>query len=268
MKNSIASALLLSLAIYGCGGSSSSSNSTSNTEIIEESPVSLHQNYSWQGEEITSSITGINYKIDVLYPDDYDVNEPLPVVYYTDAQWRSAGFLPIMEASGKRAVFIGVHQGPDGRRGTDFLTPGVNDYFSFFTTELLPFIESQYSVQAENRSLFGHSYGGAMVIAAFLIEEPETRFFKNFIAADPSVVTPDGILNLEANRYQQSQQLNANLMLTGATDGGNAQGVKETFNFLDQRNYTELELTYIEQEMNHDESAYETFEVALDTFLP
>ncbi len=52
----------------------------------------------------------------------------------------------------------------------------------------MPLIESQYRIDTDIRTLYGHSYGGVLIRHA-LINEVSTPLFQNFISSDGSFVS-------------------------------------------------------------------------------
>jgi len=155
--NSLHSILLIVIliSIYGC-------NSDDNDVFVNE--VSL---------SITSSITDIEYPINVFLPPGYnESNQEFPVVYALDGQVLYDGYAAIMEETGTPVILVSIHEGPSGRRNIDYLYPGATTYFSFLTTELIPLIEESFRASSTNRTLVGVSNGGLMVEIALFFENP------------------------------------------------------------------------------------------------
>ncbi|MCE2593270.1 hypothetical protein K6Y31_00345 [Motilimonas cestriensis] len=257
--------LLLSTVLLGCGGGNGTTVNEGDNALSQKKP----QPYNLDSTEIASSITNITYKLDVYVPLDYQAGSaPLPVIYASDGQWRSNSYKGILENSGVSAVLVAIHEGPKGHRNIDYLTPGVYDYYEFLTQELIPFIESEYSVMSANRTLVGHSYGGAMSFYSMLIADPDVAFFNNFVSADPSVADTETLLKLEQERFNLSKTMNSRMILSGAMQGGNGPDVELAYAHMLNRKYEGLNITLIKQNVTHDNSANQTFKDALPLLFP
>jgi len=168
-------------------------------------------------KDIHSDITDITYQYNVYLPNGYaDSNKNHPVIYVTDAQWGAdERFAHIVENTKKDIIIVGITQGPEGQRTTDFLWPGSSHYLEFFSKEFLPLVESQYRINTNNRTLFGHSYGGVLIRHA-LINEVNTPLFKNFISSDgPFRVKDANYRKLENDAYKKNSLADRKLFLAG-----------------------------------------------------
>src|SRR5690606_17712370 len=132
------------------------------------------------------------------------------------------GFSNIIDAQRKDIILVAIEQGPNDRRATDYRLPGAQTYFSFLTTELLPAIENDYRVDTENRTLVGTSYGGILSGLALLMDDVVNPAFKNYLSFDPSFYEHQGLTRqVEQTRFNASNEIHANLVLTSATLRGN-----------------------------------------------
>ena len=156
-----------------------------------------------QALKINSSITGQEYVLHVNLPQHYsDTSKTFPVVYLLDSQWDFPlvtaiygdqyydGFMP-------STIIVGITWGGenpnyDKRRAFD-LTPTDNGqptqfgnaekYLSFIKREAIPFIDSKYRTNKNDRTLAGHSFGGLFTLYA-LFTEPD--LFNRYIAGSPA----------------------------------------------------------------------------------
>jgi len=221
-------------------------------------------------ECFASTITGVSYPIDVYLPPDYDSTDiEYPVIYVTDGEWYFASFS--MDISRKQLpaiiVAIGNTDGqPLGRRAIDYLPPGSSDYYQFLSTELLPYIESKYRIATENRSVFGHSYGGRLVADILFMEPPSSPLFHNYISADPSLWShTEELIELANKRYAITPKITGRLLITEATgtDGstGSANGFEENYKKI---GFNGLEITKRFYDTNHRGAALLSFSDAAD----
>lgn len=162
--------------------------------------------------KLQSKHMGGERTVTVRLPDNYNPSESYPVVYLQDGQNmfdRRSGFMGQEwnvdetfaqgNASGAlpQAVLVAVHHGP-GRNSeyTHVPDPGYGGgegekYEDFFLQELMPAVESTYSVDADKRVLMGSSLGG-LVSLTMGLNHPST--FAAVAALSPSVWWADGQL--------------------------------------------------------------------------
>ena len=196
------------------------------------------------------------YPILVYVPADYAAtSDPLPVIYATDGgpmnnvqvyvAWQLTDMVRIIEAQHLRIIVVGI--GGTETRNTDYLLPGADSFYTFVTTELIPFVESQYDVDPAARTLSGHSYGGLFSGNVFLKERPGTRFFSNYIALDGSFwVNPTENTILEQALYTATggSLPNTYLVLSSAT-GGNNSSVTPLYQQMAALNFQGLQLSRV-----------------------
>lgn len=155
-----------------------------------------------RGSIVTDSVASAvlpgagSYPLAIYLPADYaSTSDSLPVIYATDGVadlsdptqyngWQVPDMARILEAKGKRAIIVGI--GGYERRNTDYLLPGATAFYSFVTTELIPYIEKKYRASPNGRTLSGHSYGGLFTGLAMMMDRPSQRYFSNFISLDGS----------------------------------------------------------------------------------
>ena len=159
-----------------------------------------------------TSPKGRPYSLLISAPNAPAPPEGYPVIYVLDGDgW----FGPAVEIARMReyekltpAIVIGVgypsHAFFDAEgRSYDFTLPGSTDpdfdgiklggadeFLSFLTGTLKPWVRSHYSVDPNLQILFGHSLGGSFVLHA-LFKAPES--FNVFLAASPDIPFSDRI---------------------------------------------------------------------------
>lgn len=219
-----------------------------------------------QQEIFSSSITGIDYPIDVYLPPGYlESSSNFPVIYELDGQWIFEGHTKIIDSLQKNVIFVAIHQGPEERRVTDYLLPGASDYYEFLHSELIPYIESNYKASTENRMLAGASYGGMLVSSVLFMEDIENPYFSNYLSMDaPFLFTHrEATLSLEQTRFDASDEMNATLILTSALIRANDASVNDFQQLLESRAYKGLEIIRKSYEVNHFQIANPSFEDAV-----
>jgi len=78
---------------------------------------------------------------------------------------------------------------------------GADNFLKFIETELIPYVDSTYSV-APYRMLAGHSYGGLFTIHTLLTKP---GLFNSYVALDPSLWWDNGVLAKRANTALQQK---------------------------------------------------------------
>ena len=160
-----------------------------------------------QKHTIYSDILGENRDIFVYYPPGFwgmdEQIENLPVVYVLDGESQflnTVATIDLLSAAPNgndrmpRSIVVGI---PNTNRSRD-LTPvkiiledgdfpdetgGGNAFLDFITSELIPYIDLQYST-CEHRTIIGHSFGGLITFEALLSKR---EYFNNYVSIDPAL---------------------------------------------------------------------------------
>ncbi|MGG9961431.1 alpha/beta hydrolase [Ferruginibacter sp. SUN106] len=155
--------------------------------------------------KITSAIVaGQQYELQILLPSGYATStKKYPVVYLMDSQWDFPavksiygqqyfdGFIPELIVVG--VTWGGVNPNPDSLRARDY-TPtnearlmqsgGADHFLDFMKNELFPFMDTNYKVDNDNRTLMGCSLGGLFTLYTLFTH---TDMFTGYAAASPAV---------------------------------------------------------------------------------
>lgn len=191
------------------------------------------------------SRAGREYRIFVWQPEDGSALGPLPVLYLLDGN----GSFPIAAAAAalqsrrpdrtgvNPAIVVGIGYPTtswlDAERRTfdytpalpyDLLPPrpnhepwpatgGADGFLDFLAHELCPQIEHEFPIDRGRSALFGHSFGGLLVLHA-LFSRP--ALFRSYIAASPSIwFAGEGLLaQRETFLASALQRLPRRLLLT------------------------------------------------------
>lgn len=119
---------------------------------------------------------------------------------------------------------------------------GAPQFLEFVVQELIPYVESHYRVQSENRTLGGYSFGGMFTLFT-LFHHPES--FYNYFAGSPSLhYNHEVIFSYEAEFAEMHQDLKANVFLTAGELEGEAMinHVKKMTECLSSRGYPNLNI--------------------------
>ncbi len=198
------------------------------------------------------------FVIDVCLPDDYDESITYPVVYLTDCYWRREDYKSIKELyeSGKTKEFILIGIGyPDDY---DFDTIRERDllrepdkFLEMIVNSVIPYVESNYNIDAKNRTFCGASYGAFFMVYSLFQSDGLTKdVFANYVLASPTFREYTGGLPLAdyEDLYQRkTNTLNANVYMTvGGEESGYAFQIpiKNFVKRVEKRGYSGLNLTY------------------------
>jgi enterochelin esterase-like enzyme len=110
--------------------------------------------------------TGKTYSIKIYLPPNYDTNNDYPVAYFQDggeyiSLASSTTIIDNLIASNDITPIIGVFVIPTNRN-VEYAGGDRTKYTNFFVSELVPYIDSNYSTIANksSRAVIGDSYGG------------------------------------------------------------------------------------------------------------
>lgn len=214
-----------------------------------------------QLKRITSTIVpGQEYVLNIMLPGGYDnSNKTYPVVYLMDSQWDfplvSAlygqqyydGFIPQMIIVG--VTWGGTNPNPDSLRTRDYTptnvksTPqsgGADKFLSFMKEELFPFVEKNYRVDKNDRTLMGCSLGGLFTMYS-LFTHPE--LFQRYVAASPAFMWDNNVLYQFEKKYaaNKSNRPSKLFMCVGGVERSVPDFQKLTL-YLNDRHYPSLQI--------------------------
>lgn len=159
----------------------------------------------------SSIVKDQEYKLHISLPGSYkNTTKKYPVVFLMDSQWDFPlvssiygeqyydGFIPEVIIVG--VTWGGKNPNPDVLRARDYTptddkrnveTGGANNFLDFMKTELFPFLENNYRVKSDDRTLVGCSLGGLFTLYTLFTH---TDMFTNYVAASPAVGWDNGVL--------------------------------------------------------------------------
>ena len=227
----------------------------------EDSKVHIRNSISSEFESKTLDRT---YEIKIKLPKNYDssIDKTYPVLYVQDAPYTfgvAASTTHFSPLDNTIVVAIGFAQGENGQFSrvrdltpqvdeswTKYETGGAGKYFKFISTELIPYIETQYRADGDRRIFAGQSLGASFG-AWILLTEPD--LFSGYILTSPSFwFKNDVIFQYEQEFRADNDRLKAKVyMATGSFEtiefgmthdmvGGQLRFVKQ----LRSRDYTDL----------------------------
>ena len=206
----------------------------------------------------------------VILRRTHETGNRLPVVYAVDADtsfaWvaQTAGLMIIGEELPEMIVVgIGHPVGPvlndptatqkwsEARQrhmGPTAVEPqgggGAEKFLGFIRDELIPFVDSNYPTNPEDRTLLGDSLGGLFSLYT-LLHHPET--FNRYIAGSPALGRDPGVIFQDEREFAVGRtSLPVKLFMSIASqEHTSVTGVEEMVETLKGRNYTGLELTFV-----------------------
>ena len=205
-----------------------------------------------QLRQIQSSIVGQGYQVKIRLPEEYEKTTTLyPVLYLLDGDHAFAMATDIVQY-----LIYGTHvpdllivspaydskklpqQGGKNMRNRDLkpfptaqtdMPPGGVQYLEFFQKELIPFIETNYRVVSNDRTLWGYSSGGMFALYA-LFHKP--TLFQRYIVVDGF---DQEFTNMEEMFAAQHTDLPIRLFISAPPSETES---KALFDRLRRRNYT------------------------------
>jgi predicted alpha/beta superfamily hydrolase len=210
---------------------------------------------------ISSIVPGQEYQLQVMLPAGYNNSNEIkyPVVYLMDAQWDFPlvaslygqqyydGFIPSMIIVG--VTWGGANPNPDSLRARDY-TPtnekrlpqsgGASRFLAVLKNEVIPFIEKNYRVENNDRTLMGCSLGGLFTVYT-LFTEPD--LFQRYVAASPAYGWGNQVIyQYEKKYFENKSNPPARLfMCVGGVERG-VPGFNKLTDLLNSRHYSNLKI--------------------------
>lgn len=165
-------------------------NASSSQSLPAQNPVSVFGSIQF---EMTSTISGRNYRIFVFQPAGPPPQSGYPVLVTTDGNLSfplAATVGATFALAGAPALVVGIGYPTDdpreliGLRTLDLSPPGSLDFYRFLIEELRPRIAATYPVNAGEYTLYGYSWGGMFTLSV-LFNHPGS--FRRFVASSPSI---------------------------------------------------------------------------------
>ncbi|WP_151766961.1 alpha/beta hydrolase [Acinetobacter oleivorans] len=200
--------------------------------------------------QIKSKNTGHDYLIQIYKPPVAPPQHGYPVLYILDGNATFPGAANIAQSIGAGSAKLGLdplmivavgypqQKTFDVQKRAYDYTPkpsaefqaqgkykygGADKFINFLNDELKPEIAKQFPVNSQQQSLYGHSFGGLLVLYHFF-QKPDA--FQRYFAASPSLWFDQGMLFQQLNHWQSQKQSNSPMLLT--TVGTHEQGGPRT----------------------------------------
>ncbi len=157
------------------------------------------------------------------------------------ARWRTRDLTPVVHR-GTEQYWNKLLRRMTGDTTIQVKTGGAPRFLSFICDELIPFIESEYPVSKEDRTLGGYSYGGLFTLFA-LFERPAV--FQRYFAGSPTIVYANGVLfEMEQALSERQNDLNARLFMSFGQleDQHKKEAMKRMAEVLKSHNYPGLDI--------------------------
>lgn len=206
--------LLLIMALTGCQRATSTPYSLQNSRI----------------ETLTSNKLG-EYKITTYWPESTTPQGGWPIIYLLDgdsyflssAQLVKNLSCPRCKLS--EGIIVAIDYIGPTRRAHDYLPApdpftveilpsgqpnlpqvygGADDFLAFIQFELKPLLNQRFTINTQQQTLFGHSYGGLFTLYSFL-NHPD--YFSHYVASSPSLWFSGGYVMQQLTDTLQTHQL-------------------------------------------------------------
>ena len=210
-------------------------------------------------ETVNSQIVNDDFPIYYFLPDSYTEKKQYSIIYLLDGDWHTERVAQEINQLWKdneipECILVGIGNSEERFRDYSYPADKYNEgsghadkFYKFLRDELLPHVESNYSVDTTQRIIAGHSLGGFFTLYAMFQSENETPLFSGYIAASASIFWVDGYLfGLEEQLSDKSDDLNCSLYLSAGSDEGVSINVliEEMYERLKSRNYPNFQTEY------------------------
>ncbi len=108
-----------------------------------------------------------DYFVEIFYPSDYESTRLYPIMYFNDGDLMAEIFGRLTSLRIDPFIMVGIAAtNPRAERFLAYDDPGIpnepraREYSEAIVNEIIPAVESQYSVNTLKRAIFGISFGG------------------------------------------------------------------------------------------------------------
>lgn len=215
-----------------------------------------------QLRQIKSSIIGEEYQVKIRLPENYENSEiNYPVLYLLDGDHAFGMATDIVQyliygrhipdiiiASPAYGSKLAPYEGGKNMRDGDLnpfpepldnVMPRGIEYLEFLERELIPFVESNYRVKPNDRTLWGYSYGGYFTLYVMF---QKFNLFQRYIFVDGF---DPKYFDIEENFASHHTDLPIRFCLL-APPGDKGKDETKFFNTLTGRNYPNFKSEYVE----------------------
>ncbi|WP_289041026.1 alpha/beta hydrolase-fold protein [uncultured Zobellia sp.] len=258
----LATILILSILLFSC------SNDDDSFEVNGKNEQFV----------VASSIISDNYPVYVFLPENYNANSKHQLIIALDGDTRFntiAGIISDKVQSESIPSCILVAIGNNNQRNRDY-TPtayahgsgGAEKFYQFIKNELIPELESRYSIDpSNNKTLLGHSFGGLFTQYA-MAQERASNPFNKFISSGTSYWYDAGVIfEFEESYANSHNDLDVKFYNgMGTLEGGvMLASFAEMNQRLNSRNYPNFKhRSELIEKSGHSGSASEIFKKGLD----
>ncbi|MBT9190336.1 alpha/beta hydrolase [Zobellia russellii] len=227
---------------------------------------------------VASSIISDSYPVHVFLPENYNTNSKHQLIIALDGDTRFntiAGIISDKVQSESIPSCILVAIGNNNQRNRDY-TPtayahgsgGAEKFYQFIKNELIPELESRYSIDpSNNKTLLGHSFGG-LFTQYVMAQERASNPFNKFISSGTSYWYDAGVIfEFEESYANSHNDLDVKFYNgMGTLEGGvMLASFAEMNERLNSRNYPNFKhRSELIEKSGHSGSASEIFKKGLD----
>jgi len=184
-----------------------------------------------------------------------------PVIYSLDGDTAFSYRADEIDHQQKEVILVSIHA--DDSRYIDYVYFDANgnkldgqNFFNYLVYELGPFVEGSYRIDPNRRALEGHSHGGNFVVYSLFTDVLSSRYFKTYVAQEPSIWIHEASLNeLEARLSNEVSDLDSNVYLSSSLPGdpmvSNGGVTEALYGYLNSRGFENLDIHYYSYDLDH-----------------
>ena len=184
--------------------------------LISINIFSQERNYTIDTIQVKSEILKENRSIIINKWLNISKTDSVKFIYLIDGEYSNYRFQQIKERfkdTISNLIAVGIVN--TNRRRDLLYVKRADKFLDFVTSELIPFIEKDY--KTKNRTLFGHSFGGAFTVYA-MINKP--NYFNYYIASSPTPI----MALVKKERYQHIDSICKNKVVFNFSYGSRDMG--------------------------------------------
>lgn len=219
---------------------------------------------------LKNDLNDTHYKLNVIFPTDYSDSKTYPVVYMLDGNLEGKEYT---QRTQENLILVTIGYEDENQfyelRKTDYLDQ-ADIFLNVLINGMIPFVEGNYSIDENQRSLFGWACGANFAaFAMFQSDGVAKNVFSEYVICNPIMKQNCVDRSLFAYEYRyfergKSLPVTVKWAVAGKVDSNLLVWQQDLLSTIERREYTDIDLTIRDYE---ECDLYQVWDQALEDFV-